>query len=68
MEPSYSAVNNDFMHVDPHITQYTVYITDNYIIVKENVTETQFSPTSQQDMICVPHVKSQLGMLVVRVN
>ena len=43
---------SDTIHVDPHITHYTVYITDNYtgnIIVKENVTETQFSPTSQQD-------------------
>ena len=40
------------MSVDPHITQYTVYITDNYtgnIIVKENVTETRYTPNIQQD-------------------
>ena len=39
-------MNNDIIHVDPHITHYTVYITDNYSgnsIVKENVTETQFT-------------------------
>ena len=30
--PPYSSMNNrsDTIHVDPHITQYTVYITDNY--------------------------------------
>ena len=45
-------MNNDTIHVDPHITQYTVYITDNYTgksIVKENVTETRFIPNIQQD-------------------
>ena len=45
-------MNNDIIHVDPHITNYTVYIMDNYtgnIIVKENVTKTQFSPNIQQD-------------------
>ena len=45
-------MNNDIIHVDPHITQYTVYTTDNYTgnsIVKENVTETQFIPNIQQD-------------------
>ena len=47
-------MNNEshIMSVDPHITQYTVYITDNYTgntIVKENVTETQFTPNIQQD-------------------
>ena len=39
-------MSNDNLSVDPHITQYTVYITDNYtgnIIVKENVTETHFT-------------------------
>ena len=39
-------MNIDTIHVYPHITQYTVYITDNYtgnIIVKKNVTETQFT-------------------------
>ena len=47
-------MNND-IHVDPHITQYTVYITDNYTgnnIVKENVTETQFTLNTQDDGLC----------------
>ena len=52
--PPYSAMNNesDSIHVDPHITQYTVYITNSYtrnITVKENVTETQLTPNIQQD-------------------
>ena len=57
-KPPYSARNNesDIIHVDPHITQYTVYITDNYtgnIIVKENVTEAKFTPNIQQvDDMC----------------
>ena len=49
-------MNNDTVHIDPHITHYTVYITDNYtgnIIVKENVTETQYTPNIQQhDGLC----------------
>ena len=48
-------MNNDTMHVDPHITQYTVYITDIYtgnIIVQENVTETQFTFNIQDDDLC----------------
>ena len=50
-KPPYSSLNSDSIRVDPHITHYTVYITDNYTgnIVKENVTETQFSPNIQQD-------------------
>ena len=43
--------------MDPHITHYTVYITDNYtgnIIVKENVTETQLTPNIQQDDVLCP--------------
>ena len=43
---------SDIIHVDPRITQYTVYITDNYtgnIIVKENVTETQYTFDIQRD-------------------
>ena len=53
----YSAMNNEsnIIHVDPHITQYTVYITDNYTgdVVKENVTGTQFTPNIQQvDDMC----------------
>ena len=41
---------SDIIHVDPHITHYTVYITDNYTgnsIVKENVTETQYTSNIQ---------------------
>ena len=48
-------MNNDVIHVDPHITQYTVYITDNYtsnIIVVKNVTETQFTFDTSQDCLC----------------
>ena len=39
--------------MDPHITQYTVYITDNYTgdVVKVNVTETQFT-TIEVDGLC----------------
>ena len=51
-KPPYSSLNNDTIHVDPHVTQYTVYITDNYtgnIIAKENVTETQYTFSIQQD-------------------
>ena len=43
-KPPYSSLNNDTVHVDPHIIQYTVYITDIYTgnsIVTENVTETK---------------------------
>ena len=37
--------------MDPHITQYSVYITDNYTgnTIKKNVTETQFTFNIQQD-------------------
>ena len=57
-KPPYSARNNesDIIHVDPHITQYTVYITDNYtgsIVVKENVTETRFTFSIQDDGLCL---------------
>ena len=48
-------MSNDNISVDPHITQYTVYITDNYtgnIIVKENVTETQFTFNNQSNVLC----------------
>ena len=41
--------------MDPHITQYTVYITDNYtgnIIVKVNVTETHFTSNNQGNVLC----------------
>ena len=48
-------MDNDTVHVDPHITQYTVYITDNYTgnsIVKENVTETQYIYNFQDGDLC----------------
>ena len=44
--PPYSSVNSDNIRVDPHITQYSVYITDMYTgnsIVKTNLTETQYT-------------------------
>ena len=47
-------MNNDVVHVDPHITQYTVYITDNYTgnIAKVNVSEMQFTFNTQDDGLC----------------
>ena len=48
-------MNNDTVHVDPHITQYTVYITDNYTgdsILKDNVTETKYTINIQDDDLC----------------
>ena len=48
-------MNNNTVHVDPHITQYTVYITDNYTgnsISKQNVTETQYIINTQDDCLC----------------
>ena len=63
-------MNNDTIHVDAHITQYTVYITDNYTgdVVKENVTETRFTSNKQQDDDLCLMYQVQLRMLVVRVN
>ena len=43
------------MHVDPHITQYTVYITDNYTgisVVNVNVTETQLIFNASENGLC----------------
>ena len=42
------------MHVDPHITYYTVYIFDNYTgnIVKKSVAETQYAFNIQDDDLC----------------
>ena len=56
--PPYSSVNNksDVVHVYPHITHYTVYITDNHTgdVVKVNVTETHYTPNIQQvDDLCL---------------
>ena len=47
-------MNNDIIHVDPHIVHYTVYITDNYsgnTIVKENVTAMEFT-FNASDSVC----------------
>ena len=45
--PPYSAINTEStVHVDPHITQYTVYIVDNYtgnFMDEVNITETSIS-------------------------
>ena len=48
-------MNDDNISVDPHITQYTVYITDNYTgaVVKVNVTETRFTFNIQDDCLCL---------------
>ena len=48
--PPYYTMNNesDVIHVDPHITQYTVYIFDAYnrsMIHSVNTTETSFTHT-----------------------
>ena len=49
-KPPYYTMNNesDVIHVDPHITQYTVYIFDAYnirsMIQSVNTTETSFTP------------------------
>ena len=54
-KPPYSSLNSDNIHVNPRITHYTVYITDNYTgnsIYKQNVTETQYTPNIQQDGLC----------------
>ena len=50
----YSAISNGTICVNPHITQYTVYITDNYTgnTVTENVTETHFSFNTLNDGSC----------------
>ena len=51
----YSSLNSDNIHVDPRITQYTVYITDNYTgnsIVNVNITETQFTFNASENGLC----------------
>ena len=47
-------MSNGNISVDPHITQYSVYITDNYTgdVVKVNVTETQFTSNNQGNGLC----------------
>ena len=47
--------------MDPHITHYTVYITDNYTgnsISKQNVTETQYIINNQDDRLCPMYLVS----------
>ena len=54
-KPPYSSLNSANIRVDPHITQYTVYITDNYTgisIVNVNVTETQFTFNASEIGLC----------------
>ena len=60
---------SDVIHVDPHITQYTVYIFDAYnrsMICSVNTTETSFAAT--HNILRFLCTKSQLGMQVERVN
>ena len=48
-------MNGDSIRVDPHITQYTVYISDNYTgnsIVNVNVMETQFTFNASEHDLC----------------
>ena len=57
-KPPYFSLNNksDVIHVDPHITHYTVYITDIYtnnIIEQINVTETRFNFNTSDLDICL---------------
>ena len=57
--PPYSANNtkSSVMHVDPHITQYTVYIVDNYTgncTDKVNVTGTSFRRNISDDNSSCP--------------
>jgi len=55
-KPPYSSMNNSFIRVHSDITQYTVYITDNYTgnsISKQNVTETQYIINNQDDRLCL---------------
>ena len=54
-KPPYSSLSSDNINVDPHITQYTVYITDNYTgnsIVNVNVMETQFTFNASENDLC----------------
>ena len=55
-------MRSDKISVDPHITQYTVYTTDNYTgnIVTENVTEKYFTfSTSDNDSCLTYQVSAQ---------
>ena len=50
-------MSNDNISVDPHITQYTVYITNNYTgnIVTENVTEKYFTVNTSDNDSCLTY-------------
>ena len=55
--PPYSVINSEssVVHLDPHITHYTVYIVDNYTgnyIESVNVTETSFRRNIPNDNSC----------------
>ena len=55
METPLVALNSDIIRVDPHITHYTIYITDNYTgnsIFTVNVTETQFTLNALDNDLC----------------
>ena len=45
---------SDIIHVDPHITQYTVHIIDIYSgsVIRQNVTETQYTSNTEEDSVC----------------
>ena len=47
-------MSNETVRVDPHITHYTVYITDSYTgdVVKVNVTDSQFTFNNQGNVLC----------------
>ena len=53
-KPPYSSLNSDIIQVDPHITQYTIYITDLYTgsTFKRNVAETQFTFNTSDNDSC----------------
>ena len=53
-KPPYSSLNSGIISVDPRITQYTVYITDNYTgdVIKVNVTETRFTFSTSDNGLC----------------
>jgi len=47
--------SDSIIHVEPHISQYTVYIADIYtgsMIVKKNITGTQFTTNIQSNVLC----------------
>ena len=50
-------MNNEsgvIIHVDPHITHYTVHITDIYSgsVIRQNVTGTHYTSNTQDDSVC----------------